>query len=179
MPSEDHPRRDVNTLARFNGQLFAHTASLTLPIVDRRVQVLLQDGLDTQVLETILPPGPQPEVAQLAHGLDKVLFKYAIYQMIYIVFLTFRSPSVRWARDPRTGTINIDSEIETLPVIQDFDSDRLRPYMTSSRDKVGHPLVRCPANFGTRRSSPWRNAKDGVSWARRPHSALSSLISIC
>lgn len=88
-PSEDQPRSDVNTVARFNDQVFAHTAPLALPVVDRRVQVLLQDDLDAQVLETILPPGPQPEVAQLAHGLDKVLFKYVIYQMTYIVSLHF------------------------------------------------------------------------------------------
>ena len=59
--------------------MFAHTASLALPVVDRRVQVLLQDGLDAQVLETVLPPEPQPEIARLAHGLDKVLFKYVAH----------------------------------------------------------------------------------------------------
>jgi hypothetical protein len=178
-PSEDHPRSDVNTVARFNDQVFAYTASLALPVVDRRVQVLLQDDLDARVLETVLPPEPQPEVARLAHGLDKVLFKYVIYQMIYIVFLTFRSPSVQWARDPRTGTLNIDPEFENLPVIQDFDSDRLQSYVTSSRDEVGYSFSKCPTNFDTRLSSPWRNAKDGVSSARHPHSALFSLTSIC
>ena len=125
--------------------------------------MLLQDDLDAQVLETVRPPEPQPEVARLAHGLDKVLFKYVIYQMIYVVFLTFCSPSVQWARDPRTGTLNIDSEFESLPVIQDFDSDRLRSYVTSSRDEVGHALSKCPADFETSCLSPWRNAKDGVS----------------
>lgn len=178
-PSEDQHRSNVNALARFNDQVFPYTASLALPVVDRRVQVLLQDNLDGGVLETILPPEPQPVVARLAHGLDKVLFKYVIYQMIYIVFLILHSPSVQWARDPRTGTLNIDSEFENLPAIQDFDSDRLRPYVTSSRDEVGHALGECPANFECRRSSPWRDAKDGVSWARRPHSALSSPTSIC
>ena len=162
-PSENQPRSDVNTVARFNDQVFPYTASLALPIVERRVQVLLQDDLDAQVLETVQPPEPQPEVARLAHGLDKVLFKYVIYQMIYVVFLTFCSPSIQWARDPRTGTLNIDSEFESLPVIQDFDSDRLRSYVTSSRDEVGYALSKYPANLETRRLSPWRNAKDGVS----------------
>ena len=139
-PSEDHPRRDVNAVARFNDQVFAHTASLALPVVDRRVQVLLQDSLDTQVLETVLPPELRPEVARLAHGLDKVLFKYVTLWIIYTILLIFRSPSVQWARDPRTGTLNIDPGLENLPVTQDFDSDRLRPYSTSSRDEVGHFL---------------------------------------
>ena len=88
-PSEDQHRSNVNALARFNDQVFAYTASLALPVVDRRVQVLLEDNLDGGALETILPPEPQPVVARLAHGLDKVLFKYVIYQMIYIVFLYF------------------------------------------------------------------------------------------
>lgn len=125
--------------------------------------MLLQDDLDARVLETVRPPESQPEVARLAHGLDKVLFKYVIYQMMHVVFLTICSPSIQWARDPRTGTLNIDPEFENLPVIQDFDSDRLRSYVTSSRDEVGYALSKCPANFEARRLSPWRNAKDGVS----------------
>src|SRR5258708_32390081 len=99
--------------------------------------------------------------------------------MMYIIFLTFRSPSIQWARDPRTGTLNIDPGFENLPVVQDFDSDRLRPYATSSRDEVGHSSGKCSTNVAIRLLSPWRNMKAGVSWAQRPRSALSLLISIC
>ena len=77
-PSDDRIRGDSSAVARFNEQAFAHTAFQALPVIGRRVQVLLQDDLDTQVLETVLSPEPQSEVAQLAHGLDKVLFKYVV-----------------------------------------------------------------------------------------------------
>ncbi|KAI7861071.1 mitochondrial protein Pet127-domain-containing protein [Circinella umbellata] len=60
----------------------------------------------------------QPEVAKLAHGLDRVLF----------------NPGVHYLRDPRTQRLNFPTALEYITQPHDFDYNTLTPYTTSSRD---------------------------------------------
>ncbi|KAI9250503.1 mitochondrial protein Pet127-domain-containing protein [Phascolomyces articulosus] len=63
--------------------------------------------------------GPeQPEVAKLAHGLDRVLF----------------NPGVHYLRDPRTQKLNFPESLEYITQPEDFDYETLTPYITSSKD---------------------------------------------
>lgn len=58
-------------------------------------------------------------VANLAHGLDRVLF----------------NPGVHVVRDARTGIYNYDPSLTKIPDVDLFDFQVLTPYVTSSQDK--------------------------------------------
>ncbi|KAL9059738.1 MAG: hypothetical protein Q9162_001039 [Coniocarpon cinnabarinum] len=73
------------------------------------------------VLDTI--PVKQPPVAQLAHGLERVLFNPGVYHV----------------RDPRTRTYNFDPHLEKLMPIQEFNFDTLNLFTPPSKD---HNLAR-------------------------------------
>ncbi|KAI9482619.1 mitochondrial protein Pet127-domain-containing protein [Zychaea mexicana] len=60
----------------------------------------------------------QPEVATLAHGLDRVLF----------------NPGVHYLKDPRTREFNFTPFLEYTTQPANFDYDMLTPYKTSSKD---------------------------------------------
>lgn len=58
------------------------------------------------------------QVANLAHGLDRVLF----------------NPGIHWLRDTRSGIYNYDPRIRNLLDVDLFDYAALTPYVTSSQD---------------------------------------------
>ena len=63
---------------------------------------------------------PSPEIATLAHSLDRVLF----------------NPGVHWVRDPRSGVYNFSPSLEKLPQVNEFDFEKLPEYITSSKDEI-------------------------------------------
>lgn len=63
-------------------------------------------------------PLREMKVAQLAHGLDRVLF----------------NPGIYWLRDPRSGIYNFDPRIKDILDVDLFDYAALPPYITSSKD---------------------------------------------
>ena len=69
---------------------------------------------------------PSPEIATLAHSLDRVLF----------------NPGVHWVRDPRSGVYNFSPSLEKLPKVDEFDFSKLPEYITSSRDEILGDLAR-------------------------------------
>ncbi|KAI8324803.1 Pet127-domain-containing protein [Martensiomyces pterosporus] len=59
-------------------------------------------------------------VPRLAHGLERVLF----------------SPGVHCLQDPHSGVYNFDPYIRNITQPEDFDYDKLTPYITSSQDET-------------------------------------------
>ncbi|KAJ1960188.1 hypothetical protein GGI12_003937 [Dipsacomyces acuminosporus] len=59
-------------------------------------------------------------VPKLAHGLERVLF----------------SPGVHCLQDPHSGVYNFDPYIRNITQPEDFDYDKLTPYITSSKDEA-------------------------------------------
>lgn len=78
--------------------------------------------VDVQPVE----PLREMTVANLAHGLDRVLF----------------NPGIHWLRDTRSGIYNYDPRIRNLLDVDLFDYAALPPYVTSSQDKELAQLVR-------------------------------------
>ncbi|KAK4057839.1 hypothetical protein OIO90_001058 [Microbotryomycetes sp. JL221] len=65
-------------------------------------------------------------VATLSHGLTRVLF----------------NPGVHFLRDPRSGVYNFPKELENLPLIDQFEFNKLPQYVTSSKDEMLINLAR-------------------------------------
>ncbi|KAF9427875.1 hypothetical protein BGZ94_003959 [Podila epigama] len=63
-------------------------------------------------------PKDMPKVAELEHGLDRVLF----------------NPGVHWLQDPRSAVFNFDPYLRSICQPKDFDYTALQEYKTSSRD---------------------------------------------
>ncbi|ETW81737.1 hypothetical protein HETIRDRAFT_237178, partial [Heterobasidion irregulare TC 32-1] len=72
------------------------------------------------------PPSPQQPIAQLAHGLDRVLF----------------NPGVSWLQDPRSNVYNYTTWLENVPSVKDFAFERLGGFISSSRDQDLWSLAR-------------------------------------
>ncbi|WFC99222.1 hypothetical protein MYAM1_001966 [Malassezia yamatoensis] len=68
-------------------------------------------------IETVQPLRKM-EVAKLAHGLERVLFK----------------PGVHWLRDNQSGQYNYKESLQNVLDVDLFDFDALPPYLTSSKD---------------------------------------------
>ncbi|KIY67127.1 Pet127-domain-containing protein [Cylindrobasidium torrendii FP15055 ss-10] len=77
-------------------------------------------------LKEVEPLVPQRPVAQLAHGLDRVLF----------------NPGITWMRDPRSGVFNFPPGVQNIPKLADFAFERLPPFTSSSRDQELWELAR-------------------------------------
>lgn len=91
----------------------------------RRVEGLL-DHDHKQCIQDLTPPSDRQPIAQLAHGLDRVLF----------------NPGVHWLRDPRSRVYNFSPYLEHIPKVTDFAFNRLTGFITSSRDEDLWELAR-------------------------------------
>ncbi|KAH0832338.1 hypothetical protein J3R83DRAFT_13354 [Lanmaoa asiatica] len=63
-------------------------------------------------------PSEHKPIAQLAHGLDRVLF----------------NPGVYWLRDPRSRIYNFTPWLESIPAVTDFAFERVTGFVKSSMD---------------------------------------------
>ncbi|UZJ57292.1 hypothetical protein CBS101457_006612 [Exobasidium rhododendri] len=84
--------------------------------------ILRADDVEVKEVE----PLREMEVAQLAHGLDRVLF----------------NPGIHWLRDVRTGIYNFEPKLRDIYDVDLFDYSALPPYRTSSKDPELAELVR-------------------------------------
>ncbi|KIK93091.1 hypothetical protein PAXRUDRAFT_534427 [Paxillus rubicundulus Ve08.2h10] len=80
----------------------------------------------TSVLEDIESPSEHKPIAQLAHGLDRVLF----------------NPGVHWLQDPRSRVYNFTPWIESIPKVTDFAFERITGFVRSSEDADLHTLAK-------------------------------------
>ncbi|KAG8214887.1 hypothetical protein J3R82DRAFT_10058 [Butyriboletus roseoflavus] len=70
------------------------------------------------VLRDVKSPSEHKPIAQLAHGLDRVLF----------------NPGVYWLRDPRSRIYNFTPWLESIPAVTDFAFERVTGFIKSSTD---------------------------------------------
>ncbi|KAF5338905.1 hypothetical protein D9611_008756 [Ephemerocybe angulata] len=78
---------------------------------------ILQPG-EESILQDVEQLEPPPPVAELAHGLDRVLF----------------NPGVHWLQDPRSRVYNFTPWLQSIPKVSDFDFNRIPGFVPSSRD---------------------------------------------
>ncbi|KIJ05430.1 hypothetical protein PAXINDRAFT_60409, partial [Paxillus involutus ATCC 200175] len=71
-------------------------------------------------------PSEHKPIAQLAHGLDRVLF----------------NPGVHWLQDPRSRVYNFTPWIESIPKVTDFAFERITGFVRSSKDTDLHTLAK-------------------------------------
>lgn len=83
----------------------------------RDTQGLLAPTEDS-ILEDVAQDKPQPPIATLSHGLDRVLF----------------NPGVHWLQDPRSRVYNFTPWLQSVPSVDDFDFNRIPQFVPSSRD---------------------------------------------
>ncbi len=82
-------------------------------------------------------PSEHRPIARLAHGLDRVLFKYAAPVISHDYVLTaYRSPGVHWLKDPRSHVFNFTPWLQKVPKVHDFDFERVQGFIKSSQDNV-------------------------------------------
>ncbi|KAH7101600.1 Pet127-domain-containing protein [Auriculariales sp. MPI-PUGE-AT-0066] len=79
----------------------------------------------SRVCPDVHPDYVQGPIAQLAHGIDRVLF----------------NPGVHWIRDPHSGVFNFTPYLQTVPDVREFDFNRLYPYVRSSEDDTMRKLA--------------------------------------
>ncbi|KAK2465232.1 hypothetical protein APHAL10511_002586 [Amanita phalloides] len=84
----------------------------------RRIEGLLEP-LKKHVLTDVEPVYKQRPIANLGHGLDRVLF----------------NPGVHWLQDPRSRVYNYTPWLETIPKVTDFAFERTSGFVKSSRDE--------------------------------------------
>ncbi|EIN12750.1 Pet127-domain-containing protein [Punctularia strigosozonata HHB-11173 SS5] len=84
----------------------------------RRIEGLINPE-QRAVLQDIEPPSDHKPIANLAHGLDRVLF----------------NPGVHWLRDPRSRVYNFTPWLEEIPEVTEFAFERLTGFIRSSRDE--------------------------------------------
>ncbi|KAF9468569.1 mitochondrial protein Pet127-domain-containing protein [Collybia nuda] len=85
---------------------------------ERRIEGLL-DPSNKRALEDLKPNSKHLPIAQLAHGLERVLF----------------NPGVHWLQDPRSRVYNFPPYLENIPKVNDFAFERLSGFIKSSRDE--------------------------------------------
>ncbi|KAF7978478.1 hypothetical protein HWV62_45609 [Athelia sp. TMB] len=91
----------------------------------RRIEGLLRAD-DGPTLTDLESPHEAKPVAELAHGLDRVLF----------------NPGVHWLQDPRSGVYNFPTWLENIPNVKDFAFDRVTGFVRSSADDDLRTLAR-------------------------------------
>lgn len=103
----------------------------------RRVEGIFDDARDlngpsstgpsstNNILEDIDPPSEHKPIAQLAHGLDRVLF----------------NPGVHWLQDPHSRVYNFTPWLESIPKVTDFAFERVTGFIRSSQDDDLHTLA--------------------------------------
>jgi hypothetical protein len=82
------------------------------------------------------PPSSHRPIAKLAHGLDRVLFKYVVFIDHSWCILILSSPGVHWLKDPRSQVYNFAPRLELIPNVSDFAFERIAPFVKSSHDEV-------------------------------------------
>ena len=102
------------------------------------------DHLSTPPFSRPIDHGPDIEpinemrpISQLAHGLDRALFKY-VDGVIHSKSSSdqLNSPGVNWLQDPRSRIFNYDPWLQKIPSVRDFAFERLPGFVKSSRDEV-------------------------------------------
>jgi len=90
------------------------------------------------VCADVNPPTEHKPIAQLAHGLDRVLFKCVFPFLSHESprLITSRSPGVYWLQDPRSRVYNFTPWLETIPKVNDFAFERVTGFIRSSQDNV-------------------------------------------
>ncbi|KAJ8519016.1 hypothetical protein ONZ45_g3987 [Pleurotus djamor] len=84
----------------------------------RRIEGLLEDGSEENILTDLEPLSEHHPVATLSHGLDRVLF----------------NPGVHWLQDPRSHVYNFTPWLEKIPDVNSFAFERLAGFVPSSHD---------------------------------------------
>ncbi|KAI6125840.1 mitochondrial protein Pet127-domain-containing protein [Pisolithus croceorrhizus] len=93
-------------------------------IYSRRTEGFLHDESrircpgSTKYLQDVKSPSEHKPVAQLAHGLSRVLF----------------NPGVHWLQDPRSRVYNFTPWLEAIPKVNDFAFERVTGFVRSSQD---------------------------------------------
>lgn len=81
---------------------------------------------EESILEDVVQATPQPPIAALSHGLDRVLF----------------NPGVHWVQDPRSRVYNFTPWLQSVPSVDDFDFNRIPQFVPSSRDDALFSLAK-------------------------------------
>ncbi|KAI0086464.1 mitochondrial protein Pet127-domain-containing protein [Irpex rosettiformis] len=92
----------------------------------RRIEGVLMHPDGRSQLQDLDPPTEQNPVAQLSHGLDRVLFNQGVY----------------WLQDPRSQVYNFSPWLQKIPKVQDFAFGRVQSFMPSSKDDDLHTLAK-------------------------------------
>ncbi|KAG0226001.1 hypothetical protein BGW42_003956 [Actinomortierella wolfii] len=79
-----------------------------------------------EVIIKNVTPTNRPKIAQLAHGLDRVLF----------------NPGVHWLQDPRSAVFNFNPYLKSICQPADFDYNALPAYMRPSQDPHLNEMTR-------------------------------------
>ncbi|KAI6009892.1 hypothetical protein EDC04DRAFT_840190 [Pisolithus marmoratus] len=74
----------------------------------------------TSYLQDVESPSEHKLIAQLAHGLSRVLF----------------NPGVHWLQDPRSRVYKITPWLEVIPKVNDFTFESVTGFVRSSQDNV-------------------------------------------
>ncbi|KAG9315444.1 hypothetical protein JVU11DRAFT_3055 [Chiua virens] len=116
--SKRRPRKEnvpANSQASSSRALPPHR----IPYV-RRTEGYISDDTEkcTTVLRDVESPSEHKPIAQLAHGLDRVLF----------------NPGIYWLRDPRSRIYNFTPWLESIPSVTDFAFERVTGFVKSSMD---------------------------------------------
>ncbi|KAK7690049.1 hypothetical protein QCA50_006694 [Cerrena zonata] len=69
-------------------------------------------------MKDLKSPTPMRPIAQLEHGLDRVLF----------------NPGVHWVQDPRSRVYNFSPRLQAIPKVEEFAFDRVTGFIKSSSD---------------------------------------------
>lgn len=119
------PTRD--TLSTFRRRLPPH---VRCQMYTRRTEGCLDDVVasvdSTYLLQDVKSPSEHKPIAQLAHGLSRVLF----------------NPGVHWLQDPRSRVYNFSPWLEDIPKVNDFAFERVTGFVKSSQDCDLHTLAK-------------------------------------
>ncbi|KLO16780.1 Pet127-domain-containing protein [Schizopora paradoxa] len=90
----------------------------TYPSYTKRIEGTIGPAKIFNVLTDLENPLGPTSIANLAHGLDRVLF----------------NPGVHWMQDPRSRVYNFSPYLQTIPDVKDFAFEKVQTFVKSSRD---------------------------------------------
>ncbi|KAJ1666358.1 hypothetical protein IW140_001087 [Coemansia sp. RSA 1813] len=114
--SEDAPKESTGSRTRFLGDqepVVVH--DMNQPIQSGKWYRIVPENFDFNQVGT----SHIARVPTLAHGLERVLF----------------NPGVHYLQDPNSGVYNFNPYIRNITQPEEFDYDKLTPYITSSKDE--------------------------------------------
>ncbi|KAL4075130.1 mitochondrial protein Pet127-domain-containing protein [Scleroderma yunnanense] len=121
------PTTTQGTSPTFKRRLPPHVRS---QMYTRRTEGFIDDRAQsvdaTHFLQDVQSPSEQKPIAQLAHGLSRVLF----------------NPGVHWLQDPRSRVYNFTPWLEDIPRVNDFAFERVTGFIKSSQDTDLHNLAK-------------------------------------